>query len=137
MAASRREARALTVSVLIVLVLAAWIGGGVTTRLGIWRAPWVAPAGIPLSGEPDTGVAYTVKIWTHCGLRLVEFDDDMWAISGVLSDGRGNPPWGFGNPFDVGTVTLTSPETAIYQSSRGERRDLTRGNGLPAVEGCL
>ena len=134
---SRREAVALTVSVLIVVLLAVWIGGGVTTRLGIWRAPWVAPAGIALSGEPDTWVAYTVKIWTHCGLRHVEFDDDMWAISGVLSDGHGDPPRGFGDPFDDGTVTLTSADTAVYESSFGERRDLTRGDGLPAVEGCL
>ena len=103
--------------------------------LGV-RPPWQA-SGITLAGEPEIGVAYRVELYTHCGLRNVEFDGDRWAISGTLSDGSGNPPVGFNNPIDEGTVTLTAPDTAIYTSEFGERRELTRGDGLPPVVGCL
>lgn len=130
----RRGVLALTV---VMVVLAIWSGGWLATRLGAWQAPWIVPSGIALSGEPGIGIPYNVELYTHCGLRHVEFDDDLWAISGVLSDGHANPPPGFGNPFDRGTITLTSSETAVYHSSFGEQRQLTRGNGLPAVAGCL
>jgi hypothetical protein len=86
-------------------------------------------------GEPQVGIAYTLQLYTHCGLRHVAFDDDTWAISGDL--GGSNPPPGFGNPTDLGTITLTGPDTAIYHSSFGEQRGLTRGGGLPEEPGCL
>jgi hypothetical protein len=121
----------------VVLLMAVWASGWLVTRLGAWQAPWIVPSGIALSGEPDIGVSYNVEIYTHCGLRHVEFDGDRWGISGVLSDGHANPPPGFGNPVDRGTITLTSSDTADYHSSFGEQRQLTRGDGLTPVAGCL
>lgn len=126
------------VGVLLALVgVGVWYGGVWATRAQVWRAPWVAPVGVDLEGEPEIGVAYTVTVFTHCGLRHVDFDGSEWGISGPLSDGSGNPPHGFANPDDTGTVTLTSPDTAIYVSELGERRTLTRGTGLPHQEGCI
>ena len=100
------------------------------------RPPWAA-TGVALEGEPEVGVAYSVDLYTHCGLRHVDFDGAEWEISGLLSDGSGNPPEGFNNPIDHGTLTLMSEETAVYVSEFGERRELRRGGGLPSVEGCL
>ena len=93
--------------------------------------------GIALEGEPALGVACDVRIWTHCGLRHVEFDGDLWAISGVLDDGAANPPDGFRNPFDDGVIVLRSHSTAVYYSQFGEQRDLSRGGGLPSEVGCM
>jgi hypothetical protein len=90
-----------------------------------------------LDGVPDLGVPYGVTTYTHCGLRAVNFDEDRWAIEGVLDDGSGNPPDGFGNPTDAGTVTLVAPDEGIYRSFYGVERRITRGGGLPPVEGCL
>ena len=59
------------------------------------------------------------------------------SIPVVASTFSGSPPIGLRNPLDVGTVTVTSADAAIYQSSFAERRELSRGGGLPAVEGCL
>lgn len=67
----------------------------------------------------------------------MEFDSDLWAISGVLDDGAANPPDGFGNLFDDGVIVLDSDTTAVYYSQFGEQRELSRGGGLPPVEGCL
>jgi hypothetical protein len=113
----------------IVLLVTGCSGAGI-------RPPWLS-TGIPLEGEPEIGVTYQVAVNSHCGLRAVEFDGSRWAISGELDDGSMNPPPGFGNPVDHGTITLTGPETAIYHSEFGERRELTRGGGLPPVAGCL
>jgi hypothetical protein len=124
-------------AIAVVLIAAVWFGGVWTTRNEVWRAPWVSPGGVVLEGQPQIGAAYRVTLNTHCGLRHVEFDGSEWGISGVLDDGSGNPPPGFANPSDEGTVTLTSPDSAVYLSELGEQRTLLRGTGLPAVEGCL
>jgi hypothetical protein len=116
----------------LALALAVIVTG--CSMVGI-RPQWM-PTGIALEGEPEIGVAYSVDLYTHCGLRHVEFDGSDWAISGVLDDGSGNPPDGFNNPVDYGTVTLVTRDTATYLSEYGEARDLTRGGGLPWVEGC-
>ena len=122
---------------IVLVVVAVLAGGGWLMSVGLWRPPWVAE-GIALRGEPHIGVVYKVQIYTHCGLRHVEFDGDTWAISGVLTDDNGaNPPPGFGNPVDLGTVTLRSADTAVYLSMYGEQRQLTRGGGLPEVAACL
>lgn len=100
-------------------------------------APSATPTATALTGELAIGVPYNVSVYTHCGLRHVEFDGSNWAISGVLSDGSFNPPAGFGNPRDNGTVTLITRDRARYRSEFGEVRTLTRDGGLPWVEGCL
>jgi hypothetical protein len=56
---------------------------------------------------------------------------------GVVDDGSGNPPDGFGNPTDHGTVTMRTRNEAEYRSEGGVERKLTRGGGLPWVEGCI
>ena len=89
------------------------------------------------SGQPaQIGIRYAVTVYTHCGLRHVDFDGSTWAIEGVLDDGSGNPPDGFGNPFDRGSVVLQSHDEGVYRSELGVERKLTRGGGLPNVQGC-
>jgi hypothetical protein len=122
--------RFLVVSGLALLVAAGWMLVFVLE----FRPPW-QPTGITLEGEPEIGVAYRVRVLTHCGLQNVEFGGDWWA--------SGNPPTGleiasqFDIGFDEGTVTLTSPDTAFYTSEFGARRELTRVDGLPPVFQCL
>jgi hypothetical protein len=101
---------------------------------GQWLCVAVA---LPLVAEPELGVSYAATIETHCGLTAVEFDGDRWAIEGRLDDGSGNPPEGFGNPTDSGTVTLVSLNEGMYRSFYGVERRITRGGGLPPVEGCI
>jgi hypothetical protein len=97
------------------------------------------PSPRPLaSGESaQIGLQYAVTVLTHCGLRHVAFDGSTWAIEGVLDDGSMNPPDGFGNPEDHGSVVLQSHDTGTYRSEQGVERKLTRGGGLPQVEGCV
>lgn len=106
--------------------------------------PFSTPGGVPVAtgrpgqvlvGEPKIGVPYQVDVYTHCGLRHVEFGGSSWAIHDSLGDGA-NPPRDFGNPTDHGLITLTSPDEATYLSERGAVRTLTKGDGLAWVQGC-
>jgi hypothetical protein len=65
---------------------------------------------------------------THCGLRGIEFNGGTWTIEGPLNDGNGNPPQGFGNPQDHGSVTLTSQDEGIYRSELGVERRVERAS---------
>jgi hypothetical protein len=38
-----------------------------------------------------------------------------------LSDGNSNPPPGWGNPYQHGTMTLASPSEAVFTDSAGHR----------------
>ncbi len=123
----------LLAGILVAMSIAVYVAG----NAGTWLGPSVAPPARPriLNGEPIIGVPYLVTVYTHCGLRHVEFDHSDWAISGDLGDGV-NPPPGFGNPVDQGTVTLITHDTATYRSQKGVERRLTRDAGLPSVQGC-
>jgi hypothetical protein len=78
----------------------------------------------PRSGQADVGVAYRFQLYTHCGLdspTAMDFDGSFWDPAGPApaSDGSGNPPAGYGNPYDQGTITLISPTRVQYRSGTG------------------
>lgn len=81
------------------------------------------------------------ELYTHCGVdrSIIEFDGEVWeAIGpGPLSDGSGNPPAGFGNPFDTGWIARTGDDTAAYQSSGGVPLFLQRLGEKPDDPPCL
>lgn len=97
--------------------------------LSIVGCSWVAPA-----------QAQPFELYTHCGIdrSLIEFDGSFWEATGPgpLSDGSGNPPPGFGNPFDRGSITRTSHDTAVFVSSDGVRLELARLDGRPDLVPC-
>jgi hypothetical protein len=78
----------------------------------------------PHSGRVTAGVPYRFQLYTHCGLDwplAMDFDGSFWDPLGAgrAPDLGGNPPRGFGNPYDQGTLTLISPALAQYRSSSG------------------
>jgi len=50
-----------------------------------------------------------------------DFDGSFWDPigPGPISDGSGNPPPGFDNPYDNGTIQLLTHDRAEYQSRSG------------------
>ncbi len=78
----------------------------------------------PRSGRVIQGVVYRFDLYTHCGLDFpvaVDFDGSFWDPIGPepASDGSGNPPAGFDNPTDNGTIQLLSHDLAEYLSRSG------------------
>ncbi len=87
---------------------------------------------VPHSAHVTPGVRYRFQLYTHCGLDYpvaVDFDGSYWDPAGTASDGNGNPPPGYGNPFDNGIMTLISPTSARYQSPNGMVMNFTRHPG--------
>jgi hypothetical protein len=86
------------------------------------RAVWssLTLRSIPTGDESATiGERYWHVLYTHCGIAGTEFAGRDWVAEPVLQDGNGNPPAGWGNPFQPGVMALTSPDHAEFESRDG------------------
>jgi hypothetical protein len=86
----------------------------------------ILPAAPTQSESAEIGVRYQYNLYDHCGLNALptQFDGSEWLIEG--DTGGTNPPDGFGNPFDEGTIILDSHNSGTYRSSGGVERRITR-----------
>jgi hypothetical protein len=95
----------------------------------------------PRSGRVSPGVPYRFQLYTHCGLGwplAMDFDGSFWSpvAPGPASDGSGNPPAGYGNPYDEGTITLISSTLAQYRTSTGTVSQWSRRAGPQISSPC-
>lgn len=99
--------------------------GGMTIRHLAWvvAALAVAGCGSQTGASPrattraHAGRPY--RLYTHCGIQWAEIDGTYWRAKHPLSDGSGNPPSGWGNPFEEGTLVLVTPSAARFDSPAG------------------
>ena len=70
----------------------------------------------PRSSSPS---AAPYSLYTHCGIKEALVDGTYFAADTPLSDGNGNPPAGWDNPYQQGNITLLSPSVAVFQDVRG------------------
>jgi len=83
-----------------------------------------AAAPVTITGRPSPVVtagrsARPYLLLTHCGIDEARIGSRYFEAVHPLSDGQGNPPAGWGNPFQPGTVTLLSPAEALFQDHAG------------------
>lgn len=94
------------------------------------------PAHEDIDNEPPYGAGvvvgktYDYVMYVHCGVRWMRIDGVWWETA-PLDDGNANPPEGWGNPFDAGTLTVIDETTAEYTGGpdvtvRFERSDVTQ-----------
>ena len=70
--------------------------------------------------RPDAPArAIPYQLYTHCGIEWARIKGTFWRAQRALSDGNGNPPAGWGNPFQHGTLTFTNAKTARFTSAAG------------------
>lgn len=67
-----------------------------------------------------TGQSYPYRLYTHCGVDFIAFSGRWWRAEQALSDGNGNPPAGWGNPFQEGTMLVEAPDKAVFTGDNGE-----------------
>jgi hypothetical protein len=81
-----------------------------------------------LIADPDRGVGLVVDPYRNV--------DDYLTRS--LDDGSGNPPRGWGNPYDNGTMTLIDKSTAVFTDPAGHRAVFSTQpkDGIPTIEMC-
>jgi hypothetical protein len=96
-----------------VLLALALAGCGLAT-VGSGPAPAKSSAAVAVVGEP-------FSLCTHCGIHELTFGGRWYErVGGALDDGSGNPPRGWGNPYQLGTLTV-SGSTAVFRDQAGHR----------------
>jgi hypothetical protein len=75
--------------------------------------------GQALASLPEVGVAYPLDLYTHCGVLGTDVGGVWFAADPPLVEGAANPPAGWGNPYQPGTLTLVSTEEALFADEVG------------------
>src|SRR5712671_2469442 len=76
---------------------------------------------------PSTAAAAAVRsprpyqLYTHCGIDEARIGNRYFEAVHPLSDGQGNPPPGWGNPYQQGTMTPLSPAEAVFRDHAGHQ----------------
>jgi len=97
-------------------VLAA-CGGGQASQV----ATPARPATAVTRAAAAAGPARPYQLYTHCGIDEARIGNRYFEAVHPLSDGHGNPPSGWGNPYQAGTMTLLSPATAVFRDKAGHQ----------------
>jgi len=61
------------------------------------------------------------QLYTHCGIDEARIGNRYFEAVRALSDGQGNPPPGWGNPYQQGTMTVLSPAEAVFRDHAGHQ----------------
>jgi hypothetical protein len=108
---------------------AVWLGAGGTA--GSDRAaspspdststmPADGPSAVASAAGPsalDAGRPF--DLYTHCGVLGADVGGVWFAAEPPLTDGAGNPPAGWANPEQPGTLTMVSPTEAVFRDDAG------------------
>jgi hypothetical protein len=83
----------------------------------------------PVGPGVEIGKQYDFQLYTHCGIEWAHIDGGWWRTS-PRNDGQGNPPRGWGNPFDDGHLTIKDHDTAEFVGANGiDKIELRRTEG--------
>jgi hypothetical protein len=97
-------------------------------------APMASPAPSSTSSAPAAGLPQPYRLYTHCGIYEARIGNRYFEAVHPVSDGQGNPPPGWGNPYQPGTMTLLSPATAIFRDHAGHRVQFRLRPGATAFQ---
>jgi hypothetical protein len=92
----------------------------------------------PTSPPDAVGTSQPFSLYTHCGINYADFDGKAFYADPYLWDGNGNPPSGWGNPEDNGTMTLKDQTTAEFMDSAGNCATFSTQPraGIPTIPIC-
>jgi hypothetical protein len=94
-----------------------WLIAGTAAVAIACGAPPLAGGTTP--SRVQTGHTISYRLFTHCGVHSAEVNGNTFFAQPPLDDGNGNPPPGWGNPFDNGSLTLVDQHTAVFRDSAG------------------
>lgn len=90
------------------------------TALAVLAVAACSPGG---PSSTPSGIPYSLS--THCGITELAYDGFRYAREGgPLSDGRGNPPAGWGNPSQDGWLLL-GDDSVTFQDASGHSEEFT------------
>lgn len=69
-------------------------------------------------------------LYTHCGIDELQFEDQWYErVGGPLDDGSGNPPDGWDNPEQEGTLARVDASTVVFSDEAGHREEFALREG--------
>ncbi|MFE0646569.1 hypothetical protein ACFW2Y_33950 [Streptomyces sp. NPDC058877] len=83
--------------------------------VGCTQADEVTKADRPVPSERTI----PFELYTHCGIDEARIGSTYFEAETPLSDGSGNPPEGWDNPTQLGTMTLKSETEAVFTDDAG------------------
>lgn len=116
----------LPIAVVVAVVLAA-CGSGTAAHV-------TQPAGPSRPAAATVGSAQPYRIYTHCGIDEARIGSRYFEAVHPLSDGQGNPPPSWGNPYQQGTMTLLSPSKAVFRDDAGHHVQFRLRPGATSFE---
>ncbi|WP_241834654.1 hypothetical protein [Pseudofrankia asymbiotica] len=90
--------------------------------------PSPTPSSLPSSSatEPkQLGPAVPYDLYTHCGISEARYEGRYYELVPPLTDAGGNPPAGWGNPSQPGTLTPVSETEVAFTDGIGHRVTFT------------
>jgi len=97
-------------------------------------------AGPDLSSESHVAVGQSMpySLYTHCGILSIELNGHTYYAQPPLGHGSGNPPPGWGNPYDDGTLTTVDVHHAEFRHPAGHAATFTDtpAEAIPAIPIC-
>jgi hypothetical protein len=100
-------------------VAAVPLAAGMLAACGTTPSPVAAPT--PQAARTTAPRPVPYNLYTHCGIDYVQVGNRYYEATPPLSDGSGNPPPGWGNPYQPGTLTVISPTQVVFTDKAGHR----------------
>lgn len=125
-------------SALAVVVLLSF---GVALLTGCESNEGVDVADVPYEDGVEVGREYTYVLTTHCGIEWARIDGAWWQTA-PLNDGNGNPPPGWDDQMERGTLRIESFGMAAFDGGPGapiqfERTDIVDVNDSSLPDSVL
>jgi hypothetical protein len=83
------------------------------------------PAGDGGVARVEAGHTVSYRLFTHCGVRSANVNGTTFFAQPPLDDGSGNPPAGWGNPYDDGSLTLVDEHDVVFRDPAGHTARFT------------
>ena len=90
----------------------------------------------PYATGAEAGETYDYVLYTHCGIKWTRIDGVWWETQ-PLDDGSGNPPPGWSNPFDAGSLKMLDDDTAIFSGGPEAKVRFKRTEIVEAPFTCM
>lgn len=84
--------------------------------------PSDAEAAAYADSAPPMGEAVDYFVYTHCGVESLKVAGRWWQAVEPLygDDGSGDPPEGWGDPYQEGEMTLSSADSITFEANGTE-----------------
>lgn len=79
--------------------------------------PAAPQSNVPASSTTSAASVVPFALFTHCGIYEAQVQGSFFVADEPLDDGHGNPPTGWGNPYQPGIMTVEGQRAVFHDDS--------------------